>query len=333
MSCNGVDTAIISCAEGTSGIGAILSLILNVMSIGIAIVAVIGLTVAGLQYLTARDNETQVRNAKKRISQIVIGIAVYALTAAILSWLLPSGPMDPADIAYYEAVEKITADTTVSEADTAVARGEGSASTLGTFTLGGSATASKSESDNAIVNMALKYAWPLGDNHNLITNVLNKADRSLVLVPNDAYKQALIKWTSVGVGAVAESVSKADNNIFGQGASCDVFVGTVVRIVTGDINYPFRGPGVQAAYMAKSDKWEEIDYGDDVTKMQPGDVMTKSSDGVYGHAQIFVGLTSDGKAKIAQAQHEAATGYVTDGNAYGGLGSSASGFRVFRYKG
>lgn len=333
MSCNGVDTAIISCEEGVSGIGAILGVILNVMTVGIAVVATIGIVVAGIQYLTAAGNEEQTRKAKTRISQIVFGLIAYALIYAVMQWLMPAGALKPEEITYYEAVERITSDTTVSAEELAAARGTANiaaaSSTLGNLTL----RKDETKSSNAIAATAQKYAWPMGDNHNLITNALNHADSGLVLVPNTAYKAALKKWAVVGVGAVAESTVAASNNIFGQGASCDVFVGMTVRSVTGDTNFPFRGPGVQASYMAKSDKWEEINYGGDITKLQPGDVMTRSSDGVYGHAQIFVGLTSEGKAIIAQAQYGAATGYVTDGNAYGGLGSYTSGFRAFRYKG
>ena len=51
-----------------------LTLIVNIMSVGIGILAVIGITVVGIQYLTAGGNEEQTRKAKRRIFEIVIGL-------------------------------------------------------------------------------------------------------------------------------------------------------------------------------------------------------------------------------------------------------------------
>lgn len=68
----------------------VLSLTIDIMTIGISIVAVIGITVAGIQYLTASGNENKVQTAKRRISEIVIGLAIYVTIYAILKWVLPS---------------------------------------------------------------------------------------------------------------------------------------------------------------------------------------------------------------------------------------------------
>ena len=103
-SCSGVDTSIIECEDEESGIGHILKLAINILSVGIAILAVIGITVTGIQYLTAKNNEEQVRKAKKRLVEIVIGIIIYVLIAGLLQWLIP-GSTDPDDIAYYEPPE------------------------------------------------------------------------------------------------------------------------------------------------------------------------------------------------------------------------------------
>lgn len=77
------------CGDGES-IKGILKLVVDIMSIGVGILGVIGISITGIQYLTAGGNEEQVRKAKRRIFEIVIGIAVYAVIVALLNWLLPT---------------------------------------------------------------------------------------------------------------------------------------------------------------------------------------------------------------------------------------------------
>ena len=60
------------------------------MTIGIGILGVIGISVVGIQYLTAGGSEEKTRKAKQRMLEIVIGLAVYAVMYAVLSWLLPN---------------------------------------------------------------------------------------------------------------------------------------------------------------------------------------------------------------------------------------------------
>lgn len=64
-------------------------LVIDIMTIGIAILAAIGIVIAGIYYLTASGDESKVRKSKQRISEIVIGVAVYAVIYALLKWLLP----------------------------------------------------------------------------------------------------------------------------------------------------------------------------------------------------------------------------------------------------
>ena len=86
------DGAIIdSCDDGKgSGINDTLDFVVNIMSIGIGILGVIGITIVGIQYLTAGGNEEQTRKAKRRLFEIVIGLVAYALIFALLKWLLPN---------------------------------------------------------------------------------------------------------------------------------------------------------------------------------------------------------------------------------------------------
>ena len=76
-------------AGGGEGIICIVKLVANIMTVVIGIAGVIGIVVVGIQYLTAGGNEEQTRKAKRRLFEIIIGVAVYALAYGLLSWLLP----------------------------------------------------------------------------------------------------------------------------------------------------------------------------------------------------------------------------------------------------
>lgn len=89
-----VSTAILnngcSCDDGHgSSVKSVLRLVVDIMSIGVGILAVIGISISGVQYLTAGGNEEKTRKAKRRIIEIVIGVAVFVLIYAILYFLVP----------------------------------------------------------------------------------------------------------------------------------------------------------------------------------------------------------------------------------------------------
>lgn len=79
-----------SCDDGEGGgIKEILKLVVDIMSIGVGVLAVIGISVSGVQYLTAGGSEEKTRKAKRRILEIVIGLIAYVLIYALLRFLLP----------------------------------------------------------------------------------------------------------------------------------------------------------------------------------------------------------------------------------------------------
>ena len=88
-----------SCDENGNSIFDILKLVVNIMTIGIGILGIIGITVVGVQYLTAGGNEEQTRKAKRRMFEIILGLVIYAAFFAILYWLLPG---------FSEATDKIS---------------------------------------------------------------------------------------------------------------------------------------------------------------------------------------------------------------------------------
>lgn len=92
--CGGVDTAIVDCTAGSGegeGIFAILGLGLNIVTYGVGAAAVIGVIIAGYQYMSARDNAGQVAAAKNRLLQVIIGLAIWVLFWGVLQFLLPGG--------------------------------------------------------------------------------------------------------------------------------------------------------------------------------------------------------------------------------------------------
>ena len=72
------------------GVIKILQDVVNIMTVGIGVLGVIGITVVGIQYLTAGGSEEKTRTAKRRMLEIVIGLVAYAIVYAFLIWLLPN---------------------------------------------------------------------------------------------------------------------------------------------------------------------------------------------------------------------------------------------------
>ena len=76
------------CGHGES-VKAVINLVINILSVGVGIIGAAGITIVGIQYLTAGGNEEQTRKAKRRLLEIVLGLAFYAVAYALLAWLLP----------------------------------------------------------------------------------------------------------------------------------------------------------------------------------------------------------------------------------------------------
>ncbi|MBR5621536.1 hypothetical protein IKW75_03610 [Candidatus Saccharibacteria bacterium] len=93
--CGGVETSVIDCDDGAEeqggGIFAILLIVLNVLTFGIGIAGTLGIIIAGIMYLTARDDQGQMVKAKNMLINIVLGLVAYAVMWAFLQWLLPGG--------------------------------------------------------------------------------------------------------------------------------------------------------------------------------------------------------------------------------------------------
>lgn len=76
-------------------------------------------------------------------------------------------------------------------------------------------------------------------------------------------------------------------------ASCDRTVATAVRWSGTDDSYPAGGVSNQLAYLQGegSSKWKQIDYNGDKSKLQPGDILLRTTGGV-SHTVMYVGEDS-----------------------------------------
>ena len=73
------------------GVYTVLNTIIDILTTGIVIAAVIGVTISGLTYINAKDDMQKTTKAKRRIYEIVIGLVVYAVIYVALGFLLPGG--------------------------------------------------------------------------------------------------------------------------------------------------------------------------------------------------------------------------------------------------
>lgn len=77
-------------SDDGAGIKALIALVVDIMMAGAGVLGVIGVVIAGIQYLTAAGNEEKTRKAKRRIFEITIGVVAFLLLAAILKFLIPN---------------------------------------------------------------------------------------------------------------------------------------------------------------------------------------------------------------------------------------------------
>ncbi len=77
--------------NGTGPINSVLDTVTTVASYGVGTVGIAGVLTTGVQYLTAGGSEEKVRKSKRRMAEIVLGVALYATIWTIVNWLSPGG--------------------------------------------------------------------------------------------------------------------------------------------------------------------------------------------------------------------------------------------------
>jgi len=73
------------------GINSVVRTAVNVLTVGIGLLGTLGIVWSGVVYMSARDDESQVAKAKKRLIQTLIGIAAVGLFDAAVFLLMPGG--------------------------------------------------------------------------------------------------------------------------------------------------------------------------------------------------------------------------------------------------
>lgn len=119
--------------------------------------------------------------------------------------------------------------------------------------------------NSSLVKAALSYAWPYNDE--------GKGNDG-----TDLYKY------------LHKEVLGESDHFF---ASCDRTVATAVRWSGTDDSYPAGGVSNQLAYLQGegSSKWKPVDYHGDKSKLQPGDILLRTTGGV-SHTVMYVGEDS-----------------------------------------
>lgn len=91
VDCGGVKVAIdVQCSDNSNPIYAYLQGIIVFMGGLIGLFVVISLIVAGIQYAGSGGEPANIAKAKERIFNAVIGLLLYIMMAAILTYLVPN---------------------------------------------------------------------------------------------------------------------------------------------------------------------------------------------------------------------------------------------------
>lgn len=69
----------------------LLLLVVNVLTAGVAILAIGGIIYGAILYTSAGDNQGQLAKAKDTIRNVIIGIVAFAFMYSLLQWLIPGG--------------------------------------------------------------------------------------------------------------------------------------------------------------------------------------------------------------------------------------------------
>ena len=283
------------------GVFTVLNFIIDILTFGIAIAAAIGIGLAGTTYLTAKGNVAQATKAKRRLYEIIIGLAVYAVLYVGLNFLLPGGNW---------SVNK-TCEAASSSSRAVTGNQNQKAKKLYPTNNSNSSTSNKNNKNSSNQNtddesaaeklnkVALELAWPSGNS--------SKSKKSATR----AFTKAMNATKS----------NKGESGCRKSGKACGMFVGTVVRYAGIDKNFPTMASRIYP-YVRDSKKWKQVPS----SKPKPGDIsLSYFKNGNAGHVSIYV---RNKKGKIVTAQASLCDWYGrVEGKAY----YTGSGNKTYRY--
>ena len=88
-----------------SGIVKMVKFVISVMTGAVVVAGTIGIVICGVLWMTARDNPTQISNAKRRLLEIVIGMIAWGLIAVLINFFIPKSETDIDDDLSVEIVK------------------------------------------------------------------------------------------------------------------------------------------------------------------------------------------------------------------------------------
>lgn len=273
---------------GGCGVYTVLNSVLDILSIGVGMLAFIGISVVGIKYITAKGNVEQTKKAKNRIMQIVVGLVVYVLLYAGVQFLLPGGHFNgqSCTVVSDEELAQIREKEKKTEANNNSKKESNTTS----------ATTSKMTNAQKLIAKAKELAWPKGTS----TKKYYYAKGGSA---TGAFKKAL---------DAAFPNRKKWNTKSRKGVACDVFVSTTVRASGLDSKFP-RGFDQQLVY--KSSKFDRFSCKNcnAYKKSKAGDIIVywKNKAKDEGHVLIR------GDGVVYEAQMHA------HGGTYGHVGSTS----------
>lgn len=273
----------------------ILDLVLQVLTPAVGIAAVVGISIVGVQYLTAGGNETRVAKAKSRLLNIVIGIIAYAVLYSVLGFILPNfnpnlKPCEKAtdtELAEYKAKEEAKRKESANQANSST--GSSSKTTK----------QSNATKQQQIASVAAKLAKGGSPDS-----------------PSAAFKKA---FQSSGVGAIE---SGNGDSCHRDGKSCGSFAATVL-VSAGVLNIStVRKKNLVYAqtlrdYFISSPNWKRV------TKPQAGDIGLQKYPSTW---HIYVFTKDGGKLRVAEGNHCLYYGMIKDRY-------NSAGEEIYRYVG
>ena len=65
----------------------VFDLIVNILTVIAGVLAVVSISIVGVQYLRAGRSEASVKKTKRRMFEIIIGLTSYAVVTVVLRWI------------------------------------------------------------------------------------------------------------------------------------------------------------------------------------------------------------------------------------------------------
>lgn len=310
------------------GVFTILNLILEILSIGIGILGVIGIMVVGIQYMTAADNEQQTAKAKRRITEIIIGLIAYAILYAASQWLLPGGFLNT-DI----SCKKISDDELVALREEKRKAREAAIAKATNYNKGSKVRASSSSTANSsiaastvsgsIAKAAKLLSWPAGTNKKKYKYGYYRSQSDQGEYACCTHYPKARSWSKLTAAAPVQAFQDAYDEVKPNhwkskagfsgrsGADCGQFVKIVLRYVKK------HGGGVKSFdWEGDREHWQKMPSG---VKAEAGDVCSLHN-GRVNHHKIYLG----GGYSAEAAHNNREFGHISKNN--------CKGYTVYRHK-